>query len=316
MLTLLEMLKRMPPSYERGVVRTIADSSDLLANLPFQNISSNAYRYNVEQAMPGVAFRGINETYTESTGIVNPVTESLVICGGEIDVDTFLVATGGPTERALQTDMKVKTIAHNVGNAMIKGDSDTDPRTIDGIQKRAFGTQIVESQNTPSDAGHVITWQKLSETRDRVSQPTHWIMTQAHMRAIESGLRTSGTGFGITSFIWQEDKFGRRVANYGGLPIIVADRNEDLFASIGFNELGASGATANKSSIYCVSLRLGGFQGLQLAPPQVTDLGQIEAKPAYRTRIEWFVGIALKDPRCVCRYRGITSGVAIEAPAS
>src|SRR5262245_52932274 len=153
MLTLIEMQKRMAPTMERAIVMTLAESSDLLANLPFQTIASNAYRYNVEQTLPGVAFRGVNETFTESTGVINPITESLVICGGELDVDTFLVETGGPEERALQTRMKVKALAHNVGNAMIKGDSDTDPRTLDGIQKRAFGTQIVESQNTASDAG-------------------------------------------------------------------------------------------------------------------------------------------------------------------
>ena len=315
MLTLIELQKRMQPSVEKAVIKTIAMNSDLLANLPFQTITNNALKYNVEQTLPSAAFRGVNEGFTESTGIINPVTESLTICGGEIDVDTFLVDTGGQEERALQEEMKIKALAHNVGNAMVKGDSDTDPRSLDGIQKRCFGTQLVESQNTPSDAGHVITWTKLSEVRDKTTMATHWLMTQAHVRALEAGLR-AGSGAGSNTFIWEKDEFGRRLSVFAGLPILIADRNEDLFASIGFNELGASGATANKSSIYCLSLRLGGFQGIQFSQPVVTDLGQLESKPSFRTRIQWYPGIALKEPRCVTRYRGIITGTPIETPAT
>lgn len=311
MLTLIEMQKRMEPSVEKATIMLIAQNCDLLANLPFQTINSNALRYNQEQALPGVAFRGVNESFTESTGIVNPVTESLTICGGEIDVDTFLVDTGGQEERAIQEEMKLKSLAHNVGFAMIKGDSDTDHRTIDGIQKRVYGTQIVEAQTTPSDAGAAVSWDKLSELRDKVTNPTHWLMTQQTARDIESGLRANGQ-----SFVWEKDEFGRPVRVYAGLPILIADRNEDLLAALGFNELGAAGATANKTSIYCMSLRPGGFQGIQAGDPKVTDLGEIEGKPAYRTRIQWFPGLAVKDPRSIARLRGIIKGTATNAPAS
>lgn len=311
MLTLIEVQKRMQPSVERAVIRTIAQNSDLLAYLPFQTIEGNSLTYNVEQALPGVAFRGINEAFPESTGIVNPQTESLTICGGDLDVDTFLVDTGGQTVRAEQEAMKLKSLSHNVSNSFIKGDSDTDPRSVDGIQRRVFGTQIVESQLSPSDAGGVISWQRLSEVRDRCTQPTHWLMTQQHARDIEAGLR-KGTGSGSNSFVWTKDAFGRPVASYAGLPILIMDRNEDLFASIGLNELGAAGASANKSSIYCVSMRIGGFQGIQRAAPKVADLGELQEKPVYRTRVQWYIGIACKEPRCIVRYRGIVAGAAVE----
>ena len=41
-------------------------------------------------ATGGIAFRGINEGYDESTGVLNPQTESLVICGGDSDFDVAL----------------------------------------------------------------------------------------------------------------------------------------------------------------------------------------------------------------------------------
>lgn len=314
MLTLIEVQKGMGKTVEGAVIRTIAKSSDFLATLPFQNIEGNALTYNVEQTLPGVAFRGINEAFPESTGIVNPVTETLVICGGDIDVDTALVDTGGPLVRAEQISQKLKSLAHNVGYAMVKGDSETDPRTMDGIQKRVFGTQIVESQNSPNSNGEVITWQKLSELRDKVTDPTHWLMTQQQRRDLEAGLR-NGSGAGSNSFIWSKDDFGRPVASYGGLPILIMDRNEDLLAAIGANETTPAGGT-NLSSIYCASIRLGGLQGIQHSAPKVKDLGEIDEKPVFRVRVQWMPGIALKDPRCIARLRGILKGAAKEAPAA
>ncbi|MDT2287346.1 hypothetical protein P7H17_16695 [Paenibacillus larvae] len=60
--------------------------------------------------MPGVGFRGVNEGYQESTGVVNQLSEGLVIAGGDVDVDRFIVQTRGNVndQRAIQTQMKTK----------------------------------------------------------------------------------------------------------------------------------------------------------------------------------------------------------------
>jgi hypothetical protein len=69
-----------------------ARASDLLMALPFKDIQGNAYQYNREGALPGVAFRGVNESYTASTGIINQLVEALRIAGGDLDVDTFIIS--------------------------------------------------------------------------------------------------------------------------------------------------------------------------------------------------------------------------------
>ncbi|MDT2262171.1 hypothetical protein P7H06_25485 [Paenibacillus larvae] len=58
--------------------------------LPFMDIVGNSYRYNQEAVLPGVGFRGVNEGYQESTGVVNQLSEGLVIAGGDVDVDPVL----------------------------------------------------------------------------------------------------------------------------------------------------------------------------------------------------------------------------------
>ena len=72
--TLVEAAKQSQNPIQSAIIEMYARSSDILAVLPFVTISGNALRYNREETLPGIGFRGVNEAYPESTGILNPVT--------------------------------------------------------------------------------------------------------------------------------------------------------------------------------------------------------------------------------------------------
>src|SRR4051794_29514048 len=80
---------------QRGVVETFVQESVVLDRIPLIPIEGNAYAYDSEATLPGVEFRAVNSAYSESTGTVVQATESLVILGGDADVDTFIVKTRG-----------------------------------------------------------------------------------------------------------------------------------------------------------------------------------------------------------------------------
>jgi hypothetical protein len=61
LLTLAESAKYYNNPLQRGIVETFARSSGVLQYLPFMTIKGNAYKYNVEETLPGVGFRSINE---------------------------------------------------------------------------------------------------------------------------------------------------------------------------------------------------------------------------------------------------------------
>ena len=86
-LTLLEASKLVQNPLQKGVIEIFASSSPVLERLPFFQVAGQAYKYNQEQTLPGIAFRGINQSYTESTGIVNPQVEALYVMGGISAVD-------------------------------------------------------------------------------------------------------------------------------------------------------------------------------------------------------------------------------------
>ena len=73
-LTLVEAAKlRSGEVIRSAIIEMFARSSDILRVLGFDSIAGNALKYNREETLPGVGFRGVNEAYTESTGVLNPI---------------------------------------------------------------------------------------------------------------------------------------------------------------------------------------------------------------------------------------------------
>ncbi|MDT2240700.1 hypothetical protein P7H22_10640 [Paenibacillus larvae] len=74
-LTLPEAAKLSTDTLQKGAsIETFARSSAVLEMLPFMDIVGNSYRYNQEAVLPQVGFRGVNEGYQESTGVVNQLS--------------------------------------------------------------------------------------------------------------------------------------------------------------------------------------------------------------------------------------------------
>jgi len=300
-LTLLEAAKIHSGDVVRSaIIEMFARSSNILANLPFENIEGNAYRYNREETLPGVAFRGINESYTPSTGVLNPETEPLVIAGGEVDVDRFIIKTQGEDQRTVQESMKIKALALRATKAFIKGDSASDPREFDGLQVRATGDQLLAAGAT--SGGDALGLSKLDELIDNVQDPTGLIMNKTLRRLLSAAARSSSVAGDLR---WEKDDFGKQVAFYNDLPIWIADEDNDGNAILPFTEANPGAGTAASTSIYCVSFGPGMSHGIQNGDMDVEDLGMLQTAPVYRTRIEWYIGMVVLHGRAIGRLHGI-----------
>lgn len=306
-LTILEASKLNPGDVLRSsIVEMYASSSDILLTLPFEGIQGNALKYNREETLPGIGFRGVNEAYTESTGVLNPITESLVIAGGDIDVDVFIVRTMGANQRSVHEAMKIKALAHRWTSAFIKGDSATDPREFDGLQKRVVGNQLISAGAT--SGGDALSLLKLDEAIDAVDNPTHLLMNKTMRRLLTAAARTPTVGGYVTYTV---DAFGRRLTQYNDIPIIIADEDNTGTAIMPFTEANPGGGSAASTSIYVLSMGEGRLVGLQNGTIDPRDLGELETKPAFRTRIEWYAGIAIFHGRSVARLRGIKNAAVV-----
>lgn len=301
-LTLLEAAKVAEKNgdvYLSGIIEQIAASANVLAAIPFMNIQGNALKYNREEALPGVGFRGVNEGYTESTGILNPVTETLSIAGGDLDVDKFIIDTMGEAHRTTQEAMKIKALSGRWVRAFVKGDNETDPKEFSGLQSRIQGNQLISAGSTAN--GAALSLAKLDELIDQVDNPTNLIMNKTMARRLSQAARNTSVGGYLTYGV---DAFGFRVTKYNDIPILIVDKDNENTDILGFTEAAASG-TATATSIYCVSFGEGAVTGLQNGGIGARDLGELEAKPVLRTRVEWYSGMAIMAGRAAARLRHI-----------
>lgn len=302
-ITLTEYAKTVDDPMKRAMIMMFADSSDILAALPMVTIQGNAYRYNRTASLPGIAFRGVNESYTPSSGVINPQTETLHIMGGEIDTDNSIIRQFGEGRRALDARMKIQALTADWTSKFISGDQSSEPREFDGLQVRITGSQLIH--NSTASGGAVLSLAKLDEAIDQVNQPTHLIMSRATRRRFWAAMRNQNIAGNI---VMTTDEFGRPQGKYNGLPFLIGYEANDNTAILPFSEAYYGGGTANGTSIYVVSMREGMFNGIQSGPIDVEDLGSLESKPAKRWRVEQDVGLAIEHKNAVARLDSIKDG--------
>lgn len=301
MLTLLEAAKLKSGEVIRSaVIEHFARSSETLNALHFLNIKGNAYKYTIEKALPGVGFRGINEGFSESTGILNPQIEALAIAGGDLDVDKFIIDTMGPQQRTSQELMKVKALAASITKKIYKGDSVLNPKEFDGFQKRLGGSQLIPAGGT--SGGDALSLEKLDEAIDACDNPTHLAMNKTMRRKFTKAARDQSVAGRID---WALDSFGRRVYKYNDIPILLVERDEEDNEILPFSEENPGGGTPASTSIYILNLNPEAIAGIQDKIMEVRDLGELQSKSSFRTRVEWFLSIGMWLPRSAARLSGI-----------
>ena len=127
------------------------------------------------------------------------------------------------------------------------------------------------------------------------------------LRLAQAARNTAVGGF----ISWQPNEFGQRVMEYNGIPILIAKEDNVGNDILPFTEPNPGGGAAASTSIYAVSFGDGGVVGIQSGGLDARDLGELEAKPVFRTRIEWYASIALFNGRSVARLRGIKDSAVV-----
>ena len=296
MLTITEWSKLNPDPLQSGIVEVFASENPVLTALPFINTAGSAYRYNIEQTLPGVAFRGFNQGYVESTGVINPMTESLTILGGDSDFDVAQIAmqTGDNDTRAVHDGMKAKAATLTWLRTFFDGDTAVDANSFDGLNKRLTGGQVLSAGTN----GGVLTLEMLDDLVDSVRGTPSMILLNKKARQKARQLARSVNALTIST-----DQLGRELDGYAGVPFGVIEEDETGVDILGWDE--TQGTANNTCSIYAVRFGADTFHGIQTQPISVRDLGEVDDKPAYRTRIEWYSGMVLKHPKCAARLKGV-----------
>ncbi|XMB06953.1 phage major capsid protein [Bacillus subtilis] len=265
--------------------------------LPFIEMEGNAFSYNREGALPGIDFRAVNEAYKESSGTVNNQVARLAILGGDVDVDKFIAQTRSNIndQRMVQTSLKVKAFARFFEKNFIDGDVGANPNGFDGLKK--LTTTVVDA----GENGNPLTLSMLDELLDAVDGGPNVLLMSKEMRRNLKALIQAENGYFETDGY---DAFGRPVLMYGGVPIRTIGKDTNNAEILGFNE--TQGTSADTGSIYALRVdEADGVAGITNGGVQVYDLGELQQKPAYRTRIEFYAGLVVQNSASAARLKGV-----------
>ncbi len=298
----------------RGVMETFVIESPVFDRIPLMQIEGNAYAYNQEATLPGVAFRSVNEAYTESTGTFVQKSESLSILGGDADVDRFIVQTRGnlQDQRAAQTRAKVKSAAYKFQDTFINGDVTVDPKGFDGLKKRLTGAQVISSgtNGAPVVGNGGSDSLTFLDNLDALFGAVAGGPDVAYAnRAVISRILAAGRRVGGAAMV-TSDLTGKREVQWNGVPIV--DIGTTAAGSLIIPQTEVQGSSSVASSIYAV--KFGNDEsdqavtGLTNGGVQAYDLGEVSDKPVYRTRLEFYCGLATFGGQAAARLTGVLAG--------
>lgn len=278
---------------QAGVIEVLATESKLLQLLPFMNVQGSGYTYNIEKNLGNAQFRKVNGGYNYGAIETIPVTERIVILGDEAIVDTYQIAVESDVNNlmAIEVALRTKAIAHKFEKCFISGGtaagsgvpSETAANEFVGILTRY--TEATPA-NIPSEALPLYTAQVITKTEDLIGDLDtllDMVAGGADCLIMNKKTRRQLTAKGRAFCEYRQGEFGTQFLQYGGVDVVDIDGEllaDDIIIAAKF---GAKEAVC----------------GLQNGGVRVTALGEMESQPQLKTRIEWFVGLAVFNPKAV-----------------
>lgn len=278
---------------QAGVIEVLATESKLLQLLPFMNVQGSGYTYNIEKNLGNAQFRKVNGGYNYGAIETIPITERIVILGDEAIVDTYQIAVESDINNlmAIEVALRTKAIAHKFEKCFISGGtaagsgvpSESVANEFVGILTRYTGTNPA---NIPSNALPLYTAQVITKTDDLIGDLDtllDMVAGGADALIMNKKTRRQLTAKGRAFCEYRQGEFGTQFLQYGGVDVVDLDGEllaDDIIIAAKF---GAKEAVC----------------GLQNGGVRVTALGEMESQPQLKTRIEWFVGLAVFNPKAV-----------------
>ena len=319
--TLAELSKIETDPLRKSVVDGLLMESNLLELVPWETIGTLATTIVRYKDLPSFGYRKINEGFSESTGHFEQKTENISLGGLDIDTDKAIARARNTIAdaRAIQQTMALKSAAYEFNFRFIRGNPTSDPEEFKGLAERVndiyndgFTDQKFAGGNTStgilnSTATRHIFLNDVDKLIYAIDghNPDFLLMNKKMLLALRAVLRQEKL------LNQAQDQFGRNIDTYGNTRLVdigvKADQTTEIILNSETSAGAVSGGSANTyTSIYAVKFSIGDETwGIQEYPLEVTDLGELQTAPKYRTRIDWPHGLATVSPRSIARMYGV-----------
>lgn len=297
---------------QKAVIDEFQKSNWLWANLQFENVvnpsgggATLTYAYLRVKTQPTAAFRAINEEYTAQEATKEKITADLAIFGGSYKIDRIIARMAGD-EVAFQASQKIKAASALFNETVINGDTATNTKAFDGLEKALTGsstevkpaTAIDLSGSSEMDTNYKSFLDAVDEMLGNMDGTPSALLMGSKMYNKFRGVIRRATAYQET-----KDAFGRIIPMYDGIPLV------DLGAKSGSNDpVVAIDGTAGTTSIYAVRLGLDGLHAISLAGPSPVSANLPDFTKSGAVKegdVEMVAAIALKATKAAAVLRNI-----------
>lgn len=305
------------------VIDSLRRQSPLLDKMVFDDCvspsvggSNLSYSYMRTKTPSTAGFREIGSEYEENTASRERITTYLKVFGGEYKVDRVIAETSGMVDEVTyQMEEKITATKNLFHHTIINGDSATDAKAFDGLNKALVGT------NTELNASGYIdistsdamdgNYKKVLDLMDAFlaelsGKPSFLLGNSKLIAKVKGAARRAGY------LTHSEDAFGRTMEGYDGVPFL----DMEYFAKVtngtvtgepvvpivsrSFGSGEGASSVSGLTDLYAVSLGLDGFHGVTVTKGGIITYRLPDFKTAGAVKsgdVEMVASIALKNTR-------------------
>ena len=303
---------------ELAVLETMLKNGPLFERIPFKTIQGSAFTWNLEDELPQVQARLLDEKPDGSRGSSVPQSEILRIYTADIETDKSRIALDGADAHDSQVLRNARSLRMQMETDFVRGSSQTTGgRAMDGLASKIPAS----SGNSQAIANHatggplsLAALDELLAAVDGAPQDKVLIVPRAMQPKWRALARNQSLLGNIDTRI---NELGRLVTMYGETEIIETDVDPTNSPIQPFNE----GSGSNTASIYCVVFgedTVLGIQGISLDGENnpveglaVWDVGESYSTTHIKTRINLHAAMVIKNPRSAARLYNITNAAIV-----
>lgn len=312
-ITLEEAKKNVQDDLQMGVIDEFQKSNWILEHIPFDDAVSPtgggatpSYSYTRLKTQPTAAFREINKEYTPAEVTKERHTVEIKVFGGSYEIDRVIANMGGIiSEVELQQSQKIKAAQALFNDTFINGDSGTDSKAFDGLEKALAGSSTEYNKDGLIDlsTSELITQNyqyfldMLDEFLGGLDGTPSCIMGNTKLIAKIRACARRASMYQVT-----KDNWGNQVESYGGIPFV------DMKAKPGTNDDVVSTGVDGNTSLYVARLAMDGLHAVSFAgtAPVQTWLPDFNTAGAVKKgEVEMNAALALKASKAAGVFRNI-----------
>lgn len=312
-ITLEEAKKNVQDDLQMGVIDEFQKSNWILEHIPFDDAVSPtgggatpSYSYTRLKTQPTAAFREINKEYTPAEVTKERHTVEIKVFGGSYEIDRVIANMGGIiSEVELQQSQKIKAAQALFNDTFINGDSGTDSKAFDGLEKALVGSSTEYNKDGVIDlsTSELITQNyqyfldMLDEFLGGLDGTPSCIMGNTKLIAKIRACARRASMYQVT-----KDNWGNQVESYGGIPFV------DMKAKPGTNDDVVSTGVDGNTSLYVARLAMDGLHAVSFAgtAPVQTWLPDFNTAGAVKKgEVEMNAALALKASKAAGVFRNI-----------